>query len=356
MKSGTSSLRDMLRDHPGCGLYRGEIHYFDNPELYARGEDWYHGHFTEDPDGADRLWGDKSPSYSLDPEAPGRIHDYNPDAGIVWILREPVARTISNFHHAKKRNIDAPAIEDAIGPDGRPVAFVTGDYLYRSQYERHLAAFDAVFPPEQQKILLFEEVLADPAGQGRDLAAWLGLDPGIPLALPHSNEGRQPMKRRFPVPLETRLRMAEVLAPTVAAIEARLGREIPAWHVDHAAAVARAEAKAAQREAEKAALQARRAEERAEERARERARERAEARARRRREERAAGKTTLQAGQVDARAEERAEERARRRREERAAEKAAQRAAEKAARDEERKQRRRQERAAEKAAGKGGDG
>lgn len=277
MKSGTSSLRDMLRDHPGCGLYHGEIHYFDQAKLYQKGEAWYHGHFA----GMDPalLLGDKSPSYSLDPEAAARIHAYNPEARIVWILREPVARTISNFHHAKKRNLEAPALEDSFGPDGAAVVGVAGDYLYRSQYDRHLAAFDAHFAPDRQKVLIFEEVLADPAGQGRALAEWLGLDPEVPLELPHSNEGRTPMKRRFAVPLEMRLRLARALAPTVAALEARLGRAIPSWQVDHAAAVARQEAKEAAREAEREAALAAREAARKERRRAERAAEKAAARA-----------------------------------------------------------------------------
>lgn len=228
MKSGTSSLRDLLRQHDGVDIYRGEIHYFDKETLFEQGDDWYHDHFEMDKSGV--LHGDKSPSYSLDKDAPARIHAYNPEARLIWIFRNPVKRTVSNFHHAKKRNQEAMSLEDSLAQaEDLAAKNSPAAYLFRSQYERHLATFAEHFPDERQYIVIFEELLADPAVETRKLLDWLGLPSDVDLELPHSNEGRSVIKRKFPVDPATVAQLEELLKPTVAAIEARLGRSIPSW-------------------------------------------------------------------------------------------------------------------------------
>lgn len=229
MKSGTSSLRDLLRQHPAVDLYRGEIHYFDKLDLFERGNEWYHEHFDWNRQGL-LLRGDKSPSYSLDPAAAERIHAYNPDARIIWIFRDPVKRVISNFHHAKKRNQEAMSIEESLAQaEALAASNSPSAYLFRSQYERHLASFEEYFPKEQHHILIFEELVKNPSAVISDLLKWMGLDRDISLELPHSNEGRPVIKRKFPVSDDTVAQLTELLLPTVKEVEARVGREIPAW-------------------------------------------------------------------------------------------------------------------------------
>ncbi len=228
MKSGTSTLRDMLRQHAEINLYRGEIHYFDKPTLFEQGNDWYHAHFDFTQEGV--LHGDKSPSYSLSKDVPARMHAYNPQARLIWILRNPVKRVVSNFHHAKKRDREAMSIEESLlqaedlAATNSPAA-----YLFRSQYERHLAMFEEYFDDDHHYIMIFEELLADPEQELQKLTAWLGVSSAAELELTHSNEGRSVIKRKFPVEPETVAQLDELLKPTVAAIEARLGRRIPSW-------------------------------------------------------------------------------------------------------------------------------
>lgn len=228
MKSGTSSLRDMLRQHPGVDMWRGEIHYFDNPALFAKGEDWYHGHFDFTREGV--LHGDKSPSYSLDPGTPAKLAAYNPAARLVWILRNPARRLVSNYHHSKRRKPEALSIEDSLqnaetlAARNSPMA-----YLYRSQYDRHLQAFLPHFAAERHHVLIFEELIADPGSHIGGLTEWLGLDANVPLEFPHSNENRPMVKRRYPVAPEVVDRVHDLLSPTVEYIERFLGRPIPKW-------------------------------------------------------------------------------------------------------------------------------
>ena len=46
MKCGTTTLFEMLAQHPGCVPARTkEIAYLNNPRLHRRGERWYRAHF-----------------------------------------------------------------------------------------------------------------------------------------------------------------------------------------------------------------------------------------------------------------------------------------------------------------------
>lgn len=228
MKSGTSSLRDLLKAHPSIDIYRGEIHFFDNDKLYDRGNDWYHAHFTAS--GPDILYGDKSPSYSLDRRAAGRIQRYNPNAKIVWILRNPVKRTISNYFHALKRKPDSLDIEQAIErADELEAVNSPHAYIYRSQYEKHLGRYLETFGAEQNFILILEEVLKDPLTHMESLLAWLDAPPLGAAEFPHSNVGKKRIKQSVDIPAGLEDRLYNILEPTTLAVEGLLGRKIAAW-------------------------------------------------------------------------------------------------------------------------------
>ncbi|SFR15660.1 sulfotransferase family protein [Poseidonocella sedimentorum] len=230
MKSGTTSLRAALGRRSDIDMAKSELHFFDHDGNFAEGFDAYFENF--DMDGDYRLRGEKSPSYSLVATAAERIHAYNPDARIVWSLRDPVERAVSNFFHAKKRKPDALSMTAALDrAEELEAKNHTMAYLFRSQYEKHLAFYDAVFPPEQMHISIFEEMLEDPDGEIHRLEQFLGYDDHLTRKkMPHRNKGVEEVMNTYEVTDAERARLKPLLAPTVAAIEARLGRRIPAWH------------------------------------------------------------------------------------------------------------------------------
>ena len=104
MKGGTTILHEFLASHPliHSGTLK-EIHYFSMH--LDRGPEWYHEHFAHLPQGENYL--DASPTYFdlSDLFGIGRyIHNYNPDARIIMMARDPVARAISHFNHLKMIN------------------------------------------------------------------------------------------------------------------------------------------------------------------------------------------------------------------------------------------------------------
>lgn len=229
MKAGTSSLRAALLSHPRVAMPPREIHFFSQDVLHEQGLDWYHAHF----DGLDAsaLVGEKSADYIASKAAPERLARYAPDARLIVTLRDPVRRAVSQYHHSQRRaNGEATSVEEEIarglylGDDDYPRS-----YVHRSQYDKHLARFDAFFAPEQMLVLVFEETVRDPEPALARVQRFLGLEPQPGLTLPHGNATRPQLKQDYSVAEETLARLRELLAPTVDAVEARLGRPLPDW-------------------------------------------------------------------------------------------------------------------------------
>lgn len=95
-KCGTTSLHVYLNQMPGFhGSSPKELHYFDREDNYSRGAVWYDRHFIDRGEG---YYFETSPSYLARKKVPERIHEYNPEAKIIIILREPVDRAYSAWN------------------------------------------------------------------------------------------------------------------------------------------------------------------------------------------------------------------------------------------------------------------
>jgi hypothetical protein len=111
MKSGTTFLWSLLASHPSIFLSRPkEPSYFVDPiqlrELkpwfwergYWRSEELYLSLF-QTAHGA-KIVGEASVYYTHLPLASGvveRISQFNPDARLIYVMRDPIARTISHY-------------------------------------------------------------------------------------------------------------------------------------------------------------------------------------------------------------------------------------------------------------------
>src|SRR5689334_4503511 len=98
-RSGTTTVYEYLKQHPEiCFSITKELHYFSIPELYARGEQYFHSLF---PDYKDQKIVATADTYLLmDRDAPKRIKEYNPGMKFIIVLREPVARAYSNYNYS----------------------------------------------------------------------------------------------------------------------------------------------------------------------------------------------------------------------------------------------------------------
>lgn len=167
MKAGTTTLYDCLRAHPEVGMSRQkETDFFLNPA--AQGLDWYRGQF----DPARRVKGEASPNYTKRaafPGVPERAAALVPDAKLVFIARDPVARAASQYRHAILSGAPVPPPEALAGSP-------TFAHLVEvSSYAAQLDPWLAHYPRDRLLILRFEDLATDPRPVLSQLAAHLGI-------------------------------------------------------------------------------------------------------------------------------------------------------------------------------------
>lgn len=197
-KSGTTSLYHYLRSHPDIFLpgyqepryyaYEGEQSQdFDGPDStklirgIVRTETEYRDLFSG-VDGESGI-GDVSPAYLYSPVAASRILEAHPNARIIAILRNPVERAYSHF-------------VDNLGKGWEPCDnFVTvldeelrgkrsdwwrkWDYIGHGYYHPQLQRYFHVFPSDQIRVYLFEDLKEDTTALVRDILTFLNVDPNF---------------------------------------------------------------------------------------------------------------------------------------------------------------------------------
>ena len=173
MKAGTVSLRHYLEEHPDVFLGRGgtfgEPNFFIAEHNWPRGRGWYESLF----DGAGRAaaLGECSPSYSMAHVyrgVPGRMARAVPEARLVYVVRDPIARMQSMYMHQVSAGRERRRAE---------VALLDGRYLGPSLYGFQLAAFLDRFD-RSQVLVIASEVLRDrPREALSAVFGHLGVDP-----------------------------------------------------------------------------------------------------------------------------------------------------------------------------------
>ena len=101
-KSGTTTLHDILRQHPEIYVPAfKEPHFFDIPENYKNGIDWYQKNYFKNAN--KKVIAEFTPSYFFDKEVPERIfNNLGSEVKFVVLLRHPVDRAYSHYLHSKR--------------------------------------------------------------------------------------------------------------------------------------------------------------------------------------------------------------------------------------------------------------
>ncbi len=198
-RCGTNSLYEYLVDHPAIGraMPGQEVHYFD--VAFDRGLDWYRGHFptrvwmraARARAGAEPLAGESSPYYMFHPLAMQRIASTLPDARILVLLRNPVDRAISHFHHERSRGHEPLELSEAIEReperlDGEAERIVRDpayhsfrhqhfSYVARGRYADQLSRISEVFPADRVLVVVSERMFSEPETVHVEVQEFLGL-------------------------------------------------------------------------------------------------------------------------------------------------------------------------------------
>lgn len=118
-----------------------------------------------------RYIGEASVGYSQAPyfgDVAERIYQFNPEAKIIYLLRDPVTRTISHYWYKVQTADEMRSLASAIFED---------EYYRRvSYYAYQLRLYLRFFSPNQIKVVTTEELSARPLLTLHDLFSWLGVD------------------------------------------------------------------------------------------------------------------------------------------------------------------------------------
>ncbi|MHA1203285.1 MAG: sulfotransferase family protein [Candidatus Heimdallarchaeaceae archaeon] len=161
MKSGTSSLAFQLAQNPDICIPLDEMHYFNNEENYEKGEKWYASNFKECSNKS--IIGEKTPTYSYLDKVPYRIFEYNPDIKLIWLFRNPVDRSYSNYWHAVRLGSEKYRFTKAIKHESKRVKEnVFKGYLKRSKYIEQVERYLQFFDKKKMHFILFEDFVKNP--------------------------------------------------------------------------------------------------------------------------------------------------------------------------------------------------
>jgi hypothetical protein len=171
-KCGTTSLAAQLADHPDiCFCEVKEPGYFHQTVDWRAGLEAYHNLYQ--PHNG-QLCGEASTMYTFSPEYTDthvRLHAYNPDLKLIYMMRQPVERIVSHYTHNFVRQIDTNPPEVAITKDPA--------YINRSLYSMQIRPFIEKFGSDKVMLVLFEDYVADQVGTLKKIASFLNIEPTI---------------------------------------------------------------------------------------------------------------------------------------------------------------------------------
>lgn len=200
-KSGTTSLWAAFRNHPEVFVTEDEL--FKEPAFFSKlgsrmGLDKYHRLYAGAKD--EKYICDASTAYLTSAESAERILEYNPEAKILIILRNPVDRAYSLYNWMVSDGYEwAPSFEYALNIEGRrfsgqanrvlmPQYFWNYMYyrsgLYSEQIERYLLRFGY-----RLKIVNFHDLITKTRSAFDEILDFLGISM-FSLELPRENPSR----------------------------------------------------------------------------------------------------------------------------------------------------------------------
>ena len=209
-KCGTSGLHYYLGLHPEVSMSRPkELNFFIEERNWPRGVDWYRRHF----DPAATIRGESSPNYTAYPQhmgVPERMASLVPDARLIYIVRDPLARIAAHWvHNFAKRREKGDLKTTLMHPNT--------SYLVRSQYHMQLQQFLRYFDREQILVFQQSDLRDDRTATLRRVFEFVGVDPDF--THPRFEQERHQTSRK--------LRSTRAAARLDRASRSRAGRLLP---------------------------------------------------------------------------------------------------------------------------------
>lgn len=165
-KAATTSFYNWLSQHPQICAPASlkDIAFFVKPELYKdRGIKYLSDRYKRDYKGEDIIL-QGCVHYVFFKEAIQRIKESNKDAKLILILRNPIERSLSAYHYAKKFNYENLPIMEAFGQESKRMQsnsileLSELTYVNHSLYYKQIVDVLEYFSREQLLVLFYENI------------------------------------------------------------------------------------------------------------------------------------------------------------------------------------------------------
>ncbi len=166
-RAATTWIYECLREHPNVFVPEAKELAFFNWN-YDKGLEWYAEQFATHS--GQKAVGEITPGYLNSEPAVRRMADLVPDARLFIILREPIRRAYSAYQLLQDR-YRGVSFQEACSES----SYLVRESLYADGLER----LYRLFRSENIKVLLYDDIQADPAGAIAGLFRFLDVDPGF---------------------------------------------------------------------------------------------------------------------------------------------------------------------------------
>lgn len=194
MKCATSTIHDQLAHQRGISMSEPkEPNFFADEPNWSKGPGWYSGLFSRMPPGD--LKGESSTHYTKLPTYPRcarRLHEHLPNAKLIYVMRDPVDRLVSQYIHEWSQRVidrDCP-IDEAI--ERLPIL------VEYSRYAMQLTPYIELFGRSAILPVFFERVMHDPEPELARIAAHIGYDQSVEWNQEEAKNVSSQRQRRHP--------------------------------------------------------------------------------------------------------------------------------------------------------------
>lgn len=227
-KAGTTSLYDMLNQHPQVYFpFVKEPAYFCDDEYYAKGNDWYLNNFFRQVEKQPARGEATSRYLFFGNKVAPRIYTFPQvqTPKFISIFRDPAKLVYSFYWNSIREGHETLAFSDALQAEaGRMLSMQNqlenrGQILFAysriAQYARQISHFLEIFPRENFLFLLTEDLPNNPTLIS-SLQSFLGLDDYSKSIQPvNSNQVALPKNRNLHSWLRNRSWIKEIIKPLI---------------------------------------------------------------------------------------------------------------------------------------------
>lgn len=175
-KAGTTALASFLAQHPDiCLAPCKEVHFFDHPEFDRLEKEGVHlslyrqafPNFSGQP-----VVGEATPIYAFWPWSATRIFRHNPDVKLIFLIRNPSERALSQYSMEKSRGTETKSFLECVLLE--PLILLlsrkdqsmgsklrTSSYISRGDYRKQVERFLKYFPRENIRLVQTEDLRKD---------------------------------------------------------------------------------------------------------------------------------------------------------------------------------------------------